>query len=325
MDLSLVVYAMVGVLVLVIVLRALLRFWGGRNSDTKSPTATGRMLDPERTLNRSQGQSVLELSASAELRELPGLANVKDAVQRIVVGVEAQSLRVETGGCLRPGHYAFEGNPGTGKTTVARLLGRLFRELGVLKSGHVVEVTRTELVGRFQGQSAQNVKQVAQSAMDGVLFLDEAHNLVQGEHDSFGREAVGELTAIIENGRDRLCFIAAGNRERMAHLFEADPGWDSRFSTQLRFDDYESEEMEEILRLMCSQQRRTLHPDLAAQLQPVLSRLRDREGANFANGRSVRSLLDAMNASLDARFVAKPDSTDPYQLIPEDLPHWLRG
>ena len=261
--------------------------------------------------------------AVAELQDLPGLANVKDMIERIVVGIKAQRLRAETVG-IRPGHYAFEGNPGTGKTTVARLLGRLFRELGVLKSGHVVEVTRSELVGRYQGHSAQNVRQVAQSAMDGVLFLDEAHNLVQSEQDSFGREAVGELTAIIENDRDRLCFIAAGYREQMARLFEADPGWDSRFSARLRFDDYEPDEMEEILRLMCSQQRRTLHPDLASQIQPVLSRLRDDEGAKFANGRSIRSLLDEMNASLDARFVAKPDSTDPYQFIPEDLPHRLR-
>ena len=266
--------------------------------------------------------------ALAELHALPGLTKVKALVQGIATGIKAQRLRGEADSGIRPGHYSFEGNPGTGKTTVARLLGKIFRELGVLKSGHVVELTRSDLVGRYQGHTAQDVRDKAKTALDGVLFIDEAHNLIQGESDSYGKEAIGEVTPIIEKERDRLCFIAAGYTEPMDRLFKVDPGWKSRVPNRLQFDDYEPEDMEQILRLMCEQQNRTLHPDLEKQLQPVLSRLRDREGPGFANGRSVRNLLEKMTDNLNKRFVtdreAGRESTDPFQLTLSDVPVELR-
>ena len=263
--------------------------------------------------------------ALAELRALPGLTQVKATLQRIVTSIKAQRRRGEADSGIRPGHYSFEGNPGTGKTTVARLMGKIFRELGVLKSGHVVELTRSALVGRYQGHTAQDVKDKAEEALDGVLFIDEAHNLIEGEGDSYGKEAIGELTKILEDERGRLCVIAAGYTEPMERLFTVDSGWESRFSRRLQFEDYEPEDMEQILRLMCAQQKRTLHPDLEKQLQPVLSRLRDRKEPNFANGRSVRKLLDDMKSHLDERYEADPESTDPYQLTLEDIPEYLRA
>ena len=173
----------------------------------------------------------LEL-ALEKLNALTGLGKVKEAVQGIVYDIKGQRRRGETAGIV-PGHYSFEGNPGTGKTTVARLLGGIFRELGVLKSGHVVEVMRSQLVAQYVGQTAPQVKAQTDKAMDGVLFIDEAHNLIQGDQDQFGKEAIGELTAILENERGRLCVIVAGYSELMARLFAADPGWESRWSTLL--------------------------------------------------------------------------------------------
>ena len=156
--------------------------------------------------------------ALEDLNALTGLDKVKEAVQGIVYDIKGQRRRGETAGIV-PGHYSFEGNPGTGKTTVARLLGNIFRELGVLKSGHVVEVMRSDFVGRYQGDTGRNVQEIADRAMDGVLFIDEAHNLIQGDQDQFGKEAIGELTAILENERGRLCVIVAGYSEPMERLF----------------------------------------------------------------------------------------------------------
>ena len=262
--------------------------------------------------------------ALAELRALPGLTQVKETLQRIVTSIKFDRLLGEADSS-GPGHYSFEGNPGTGKTTVARLMGKIFRELGVLKSGHVVEVNRSDLVGEYLGHTEKKMKAIADQAMDGVLFIDEAHNLGGGEGKDYGEQAIGVLTPILENERDRLCVIAAGYTEPMERLFAVDPGWKSRFSRRLQFTDYEPEDMEQIFRLMCDQQKWTLHPDLEKQLQPVLSRLRDHEGPDFANGRSVRNLLSDMKYHLKERYVADPESTDPYQLTLEDIPEDLRA
>ena len=256
--------------------------------------------------------------ALEELDGLVGLAEVKRAVHRIVVGVRASRLRGKAAN-ICAGHYSFEGNPGSGKTTVARILGRIFRELGVLKSGHVVEVTRSHLVGQYLGQTAPQVRERTNAAMDGVLFIDEAHNLIQGDRDSFGKEAIGELTAILENERSRLCVIVAGYSGPMARLFAQDPGWKSRFTQRIHFADFNPREMGEILRLMCERQDLTLHADLERNLEPILSRLRAREGEAFSNGRSVRNLLGALHGHLDERLVAD-HGIDPNQLILEDVP-----
>ncbi len=270
---------------------------------------------------RSTGDPDARLEhALEELNALTGLTGVKEAVEGIVNGIKGQRRRGQEE-TIVPGHYSFEGNPGTGKTTVARLLGNIFRELGVLKSGHVVEVTRSHLVGEYMGQTAPKVREQTDKAMDGVLFIDEAHNLIQGERDEFGREAIGELTAILENKRERLCVIVAGYPEPMTQLFEADPGWKSRFTNRIHFEDYEPPEIAQIMRQMCAERKFTLHRDLDENLQPILARLRDVKGRDFANGRSVRNFFGNMVGHLDERLSAdKEENMDPHQLILEDVP-----
>lgn len=262
--------------------------------------------------------------ALKELNALTGLAGIKEAAQGIVADIRGQRRRGQ-GANIVPGHYSFEGNPGTGKTTVARLLGNIFRELGVLKSGHVVEVTRSQLVAQYVGQTAPQVREQAHKALDGVLFIDEAHNLIQGERDEFGKEAIGELTAILENERVRLCVIVAGYPEPMARLFEADPGWKSRFTSQIHFEDYEPPEIAQITHQMCKERGFTLHPDLEENLQSILARLRDVEGIDFANGRSVRNFFGTLVRNLNIRLADdKEETVDPFQLILEDVPEALR-
>ena len=263
--------------------------------------------------------------ALAELNALTGLASVKEAVQRIVDGIKVARLTGQEA-TIVPGHYSFEGNPGTGKTTVARLLGNIFRELGVMKSGHVVEVTRSDFVGRHLGDTENNVREITDRALDGVLFIDEAHNLVQhNEHDMYGQAAIGELTPILENARGRLCVIMAGYPEQMAELFEQDPGWKSRIPNRIHFEDYEPQEMAQIMRQMCKERGFTLHSDLEENLQTIFARLCEAEGRDFANGRSVRNFFGTLEAHRNSRLIANEDDVkegkiDPSQLILEDVP-----
>lgn len=277
-----------------------------------SEAAARRTGDPDERLERS-----LE-----ELNALTGLTGVKQTIRGIVNGIKGQRRRGRTDGIV-PGHYSFEGNPGTGKTTVARLIGDIFRELGVLKSGHVIEVTRSQLVAQYVGQTAPQVKAQTDKAMDGVLFIDEAHNLIQGEQDQFGKEAIGELTAILENERGRLCVIAAGYSEPMAKLFKVDPGWKSRFTRRIQFEDYTPQEMEQILHQMCKQQGFKLHSDFERNLPSILARLHAVEGKDFANARSVRNFLGRIVGCLDERL-ATDDEADPHQLTLADVPMELR-
>ena len=278
-----------------------------------SEAAIRRTGDPDERLER----------ALEELEALTGLDKVKEAVRGIVYDIKGQRRRGQEAN-IAPGHYSFEGNPGTGKTTVARLLGNIFRELSVLKSGQVIEVTRSQLVAQYVGQTAPQVKAQTDKAMDGVLFIDEAHNLIQGEQDQFGKEAIGELTAILENQRERLCVIAAGYSEPMARLFEVDPGWKSRFTSRIQFEDYDPPEMAQIMLQMCKQGHFTLHPELEDNLRSILTELRNAEGRDFANGRSIRNFFGLMVRNLNRRL-ATDDEADPHQLTLNDVPMELRG
>ena len=268
--------------------------------------------------------------ALKELNALTGLGKVKEAVQKIVDGIKVAQMTGQEAKIV-PGHYSFEGNPGTGKTTVARLLGHIFRELGVLKSDRVVEVMRSDFVGRYQGHTGRNVQEIADRAMDGVLFIDEAHNLIKDENDTYGREAIGALTPILENERGRLCVIVAGYSAPMERLFAVDPGWKSRFTheNRIQFDDFEPQEMEQILRQMCKGDGFKLHSDLDHNLPSIMARLREVEGDDFANGRSVRNFFNTMVTHRNRRLIANKDDVeegkiDPFQLILEDVPEALR-
>lgn len=189
-----------------------------------------------------------------ELNSLVGLESVKLKVNDLIAYQKVQKLRRENNlhSVKNTLHLAFTGNPGTGKTTVARIVGHIYKQIGLLSKGHFVEVSRTDLIAGYQGQTALKVKKVIDKAKGGVLFIDEAYSITENEHsDSYGRECLTELTKALEDYRDDLVVIVAGYTEPMNNFFESNPGLKSRFNTFIEFPDYEASELESILYTMC--------------------------------------------------------------------------
>jgi hypothetical protein len=256
----------------------------------------------------------------AELNGLTGLSDVKKSVQelldKIAVQKEAESRHLKGQFGIGSMHMAFKGNAGTGKTTVARLLGKILAEMGVLKRGDVfVEVTRTDLIGQYQGHTAAKVKDVIRSAMGGVLFIDEAYALVNDPGDSFGREAVDTLVAEMENHRDSLIVILAGYTTEIDRFLAENQGLRSRVTRDLFFEDYTLDEMVEIF----TQQAKREGVLLDLSLQPMIRNCLAVESMaeNFGNGRGVRNVFEAICRIKDSRVAAMMRSGQP--LSDEDL------
>lgn len=242
-----------------------------------------------------------------ELNGLIGLASVKESVEelldKIAVQKEAQRRGIPGDFSMGTLHMAFKGSAGTGKTTVARLLGRLLAELGVLKRGDVfVEVTRADLIGQYQGHTAAKVKDVVRSALGGVLFIDEAYALVKDKSDSFGREAVDTLVAEMENHRGALVVILAGYTADINRFLKENQGLRSRVTKDLIFADYTSEELLEIFYGLAKRAGVLMEEEL---LPAVRQRILKESGApDFGNGRGVRNVFEAVCRKRDRRVAA---------------------
>ena len=231
-------------------------------------------------------------SPMADLNALIGLGAVKQEVAQWVDFITVSRARAPGEGLANLNlHMVFSGNPGTGKTTVARLLGSTFRDLGLLGTGHVVEVDRSELVAGYVGQTAIKTKERIQEAFGGILFIDEAYTLARGG-DAFGQEAIDTLLKIMEDERDRLVVILAGYPLEMAFFLRTNPGLSSRFGVQLEFDDYASDELLGIARLLVESKGYHLTDEAATQLAARLEEERSL-GSRFGNGRAVRNHLEA--------------------------------
>ena len=230
-----------------------------------------------------------------ELHSLIGLENVKKQVSDLVAFQKVQNLRKQHGLCSKKGtmHMSFTGNPGTGKTTVARIVGRIYKQLGLLSKGHFVEVSRTDLIAGYQGQTALKVKKVIEQAKGGVLFIDEAYSITENDHsDSYGRECLTELTKALEDYREDLVVIVAGYTEPMNHFFASNPGLKSRFNTFIEFPDYSQGELYEMLQKMCKENDYVLCDEAATLVQGYLADQVASKTENFANGRLVRNTYE---------------------------------
>lgn len=233
-----------------------------------------------------------------ELDALTGLENVKRSLRALAYRILMENRRRELDPTYTPtypkSHFIFTGNPGTGKTTVARLVGRLFRALGLLTQGHMVEVTRADLVAGYVGQTALKTAQKIKEARGGVLFIDEAYTLARGGSQDFGREAVDTLVKALEDESHRLVVIAAGYPEEMQGFLQMNPGLASRFGDPILFPNYTPAELREILAQCAAHDQYKITEDALTQMTVLLTQRAALRSRSFGNARAARSLWEAV-------------------------------
>jgi probable Rubsico expression protein CbbX len=268
---------------------------------------------PEPPPAKAPARSVADVLADSQVedvlgeldRDLVGLAPVKARIRDIAALLVMERLRANLGLATQPPslHMSFTGNPGTGKTTVALRMAQILHRLGYVRQGHLVAVTRDDLVGQYIGHTAPKTREVLKRAMGGVLFIDEAYYLYRPENErDYGQEAIEILLQVMENQRDDLVVILAGYAERMETFFRSNPGMSSRIAHHLDFPDYRPEELMAIAQRMLAAQNYRLGEGAEEALARYLA-LRIRQ-AHFANARSVRNALDRARLRQASRLFA---------------------
>ena len=258
-----------------------------------------------------------------QLDALVGLEEVKKDVKSLVNLMKVRKLRQENGLPVPPMslHMVFMGNPGTGKTTVARLVSGLYAAIGVLSKGQLVEVDRSGLVAGYVGQTALKTQEVIKSAIGGVLFIDEAYSLSTGGENDFGREAIETILKAMEDHRDDLIVIVAGYDGPMEAFLSSNPGLESRFNKYFHFPDYTGEQLMAIFRAQCEKNGYTLTEDSEKAARELFDRLYEERSENFGNGRDVRNRFEDMVVRQSNRvaMMESPSKEDLMAVLPEDL------
>ena len=291
-------------------------------SGAAAPGQSGQQAQESAAQTEEKPQKSFE-ELMAELDELVGLEEVKKEVRTLVNLMKVRRLRTEAELPIPPMslHLVFLGNPGTGKTTVARLLAALYASVGVLSKGQLVEVDRSGLVAGYVGQTALKTQEVIQSALGGVLFIDEAYSLASGGENDFGREAIEILLKAMEDHRDDLVVIVAGYDEPMEKFITSNPGLESRFNKYIYFPDYNGEELYRMFEMRCQKNGYVPTPEAAEKAKALFCDLYENRDENFGNGRDVRNRFEDMISRQANRVAAMeaPTRDDLMALLPEDV------
>ena len=293
--------------------------------ETKSEKLEPEEIEVEKNDSEDQEPEESLEELMLKLDSMIGLSGVKNEVKQIINLINLQKKTEALGIKQTPLslHLVFYGNPGTGKTTVARLLSKIYKALGVLSKGQLVEVDRGGLVKGYVGQTAIRTQEVINEAMGGILFIDEAYTLTHGKSEGdFGQEAVDTILKAMEDHRDDFIVIVAGYPDLMKEFVESNPGLKSRFNQYIYFEDYTPEELYEIFRKYCSDSSLVVEDDCQEYLINYFSDLYDRRDENYANGRDVRNYFEKVYRAHANRIAIISEEVTAEQLvtiIPDDL------
>lgn len=245
-----------------------------------------------------------------ELDALIGLTSVKELVKELLAFIEIQRRRKELNLTSEPLvlHMIFKGNPGTGKTTVARLLGKIFKKMDILQKGHLIEVERADIVGEYIGHTAQKVREQIKKAMGGILFIDEAYSLARGGEKDFGKEAIDTLVKGMEDYKDSFILILAGYQNEMDNFLKINPGLKSRFPIHINFEDYKIDELLQIAEITASRREYILTKGAKARIGSILS-LKGQNNISTGNARMIRNIVEKAVRKQAVRLMKKSNLT----------------
>lgn len=308
-------------------------YWDTNPAQSDDPSLSKSSLDDEIEQMKRKMNLPSELPSTdatdvedilADLNCLTGLESLKQDVRSLVNRLKIQKERERHNLKSMPVslHTVFCGSPGTGKTTVARLLGKIFQQLGLLKKGHTIETDRAGLVAGYVGQTALKTDEVVKSALDGILFIDEAYTLApEGSGNDFGREAINTILKRMDDDRDRLVVIVAGYGNEMRRFIEANPGLESRFRRYFYFEDYKPSEMLSIFESFCQENHFKVSEDTRTCLLEKFQVLYDDRGQGFGNGRLVRNIFESTIEQQANRLVSEESLSKESMetILPEDV------
>lgn len=267
--------------------------------------------------------------ALAKLNELVGLKEVKREVSDLIAELEIDAERKRQGlvAATTNHHMIFAGSPGTGKTTVARIMADILYSIGIIEKGQLVEVGKTDLVAGYVGQTGAKTREKINEAMGGVLFIDEIYRLAEGGQNDFGKEAVGEILTAVENSRGEFVTILAGYDRRMQDFFDMNEGLKDRFPTKLNFTDYNVDDMYEIFKGMCKKGQFKISPEASERIKATLKKMYDeRDPVSFGNARAVRNLYEKVQRKQKVRLHSEKNAgksltaEDLMAFLPQDIP-----